>query len=73
MPEGDCREDDKVIEAGDLPDGYRVAAHLGVGRPEGPLPAMLSRRRGEEFSTADYFDGHAFSGYPPHPPRESRK
>lgn len=53
--------EDQVRELLRIPDGYRVAAHLGVGWPEGPLPAALSRRQVEEFSTADYFDGPALT------------
>lgn len=53
--------EDQVRQLLRIPDGFRVAAHLGVGWPEGPLPATLSRRRVEDFTTADYFDGAAFT------------
>jgi nitroreductase len=65
--------EDQVRDLLRIPEGYRVAAHLGVGWPKGPLPATLSRRPVEEFSTADYFDGPAFSGQPPYPVKKSGK
>jgi nitroreductase len=54
--------EDEVRQLLRIPDGYRVAAHLGIGWPERPLPARLSRRPVEDFTTADYFAGPAFSG-----------
>ena len=45
----------------DIPDGFRIAAHLAVGRPEGPFPKRLSRHPVEEFATVDRFDGPAFT------------
>ena len=45
-----------------IPAGYQVAAHLGVGWPERPLPTRLSRRPVEDFATVNYFGGPAFSG-----------
>lgn len=53
--------EDAVRELLRIPDEYRVAAHLGVGWPEAPLPATLSRRPVEDFATADYFDGPEYS------------
>ncbi len=44
-----------------IPDGYRIAAHLAVGWPEGPFPQRLSRRPVEEFATVDGFEGPPFS------------
>ena len=40
-----------------IPDGYRIAAHLAVGWPQGTLPTRLSRRPVQDFATCDYFDG----------------
>lgn len=45
-----------------IPGGYHVAAHLGVGWPERPLSARLSRRPVADFATVNYFGGPAFSG-----------
>jgi len=44
-----------------IPDGYRIAAHLAVGWPDGTLPARLSRRPVREFTTCDHFDGAPFT------------
>jgi nitroreductase len=44
-----------------IPDGYLLAAHLAVGWPDGPLPRRLSRRRVEEFTTLEAFDGKGFA------------
>lgn len=54
--------EDEVRQLLRIPAAYRVAAHLGIGWPQRPLPTHLSRRRVEDFTTADYFDGTAFSG-----------
>jgi nitroreductase len=45
-----------------IPDGYLVAAHLGIGWPARPLPTRLSRHPVEAFTTADSFEGTAFTG-----------
>lgn len=44
-----------------IPGEYRIAAHLGIGWPEHPVPARLSRRPVEDFTALDTFDGAAFS------------
>ena len=54
--------EDEVKQLLRIPGGYHVAAHLGVGWPERPLPTRLSRRPVEDFATVDYFTGTAFSG-----------
>ncbi|MGH3273155.1 MAG: nitroreductase family protein [Streptosporangiaceae bacterium] len=54
--------EDEVRRLLRIPDGFALAAHLGVGWPERPLPARLSRRPVEDFATVDYFDGTAFRG-----------
>jgi len=38
-------------------DGFRLAAHLGVGWPAMPHPTRLSRRPVEDFTAVDHFDG----------------
>jgi nitroreductase len=43
-----------------VPDGYRLAAHLGVGWPEQRHPSRLSRHPVEDFATREYFDGAPF-------------
>jgi nitroreductase len=54
--------EDEVKRLLRIPDGHHVAAHLGVGWPERPLPTRLSRRPVEDFATVNYFGGTAFSG-----------
>ena len=53
--------EDEVRQLLRIPDGYRVAAHLGVGWPEAPFPARLSRHAVEDFTVIDSFDGAPFS------------
>jgi nitroreductase len=53
--------EDEVKRLLRVPGGYHVAAHLGVGWPERPLPTRLSRHRVEDFATVNYFAGTAFS------------
>ncbi len=38
-----------------IPDGFALAAHLGVGWPAQPHPTRLRRRRVEEFTSVDRF------------------
>jgi nitroreductase len=57
--------EDEVKRLLRIPRGYHVAAHLGVGWPERPLPARLSRRPVGDFTTVDSFEGTAFTGQPP--------
>lgn len=45
-----------------IPGEYLVAAHLGVGWPERPLPTRLSRRPVEDFATVGSFGGPVFTG-----------
>jgi nitroreductase len=40
-----------------VPEGYSMAAHLGVGWPARALPTRLRRHAVEEFATLDRFDG----------------
>jgi nitroreductase len=40
-----------------IPDGFSIAAHLGVGWPARPLPTRLKRRPVEEFAMLDRFGG----------------
>jgi len=54
--------EDEVKQLLRIPDGYSVAAHLGVGWPEQPPPARLSRFPVEEFTTVDSFDGNPLRG-----------
>jgi nitroreductase len=49
--------EDEVKRLLRIPDQYHIAAHLGVGWPERPFPARLSRHPVEDFATADHFDG----------------
>jgi nitroreductase len=53
--------EDQVKQLLRIPGGYHVAAHLGVGWPERPLPTQLSRHPVEDFATVNYFAGTAFS------------
>lgn len=46
----------------DIPDGFAIAAHLGVGWPAQPFPERLTRRQVEEFATVDAFSGEPFRG-----------
>ena len=41
-----------------IPDGFALAAHLGVGWPAKPHPTRLRRRRVEEFTSIDRFGGN---------------
>jgi nitroreductase len=43
----------------DIPDGFSLAAHLGIGRPARPHPTRLHRRPVEEFTSVDRFGGPA--------------
>ncbi|HKF76599.1 MAG TPA: nitroreductase family protein [Candidatus Dormibacteraeota bacterium] len=47
----------EVKELLEIPDGFAVAAHIGVGRPARGLPTRLRRRPVEEFATVDRFTG----------------
>jgi nitroreductase len=40
-----------------IPDGFSLAAHLGVGWPARRLPTRLKRQPVEEFTTLDRFGG----------------
>jgi hypothetical protein len=41
----------------EIPDGFALAAHLGVGWPARPHPTRLRRREVREFTTIDRFGG----------------
>jgi nitroreductase len=43
-----------------IPDGFALAAHLGVGWPAQPHPTRLRRRQVEDFTTVDLFGGEPF-------------
>lgn len=43
-----------------MPDGWGLAAHIGVGFPAKPFPTKLSRRPVEDFARRDRFDGEPF-------------
>lgn len=43
-----------------IPEGFALAAHVGVGWPERPHPTRLRRRPVEEFTFRDRFDGMPF-------------
>ncbi len=45
-----------------VPDGFAVAAHVGVGWPARPHPVHLRRKAVEEFATVDGFGGAPLSG-----------
>lgn len=47
-----------------IPDGFSIAAHLGVGWPAGRLPTRLKRRPVEEFVTLDRFSGEPMRAAP---------
>jgi nitroreductase len=46
----------------DIPDTYAVASIIALGYPE-QRPSKLTRRRVEEFTTVDTFDGTSFSAH----------
>jgi nitroreductase len=49
--------EDEVKKLLNIPDGFLVAAHIGVGWPARPFPTRLVRKPVREFATADRFDG----------------
>lgn len=51
------REEPDVLRLLEIPEGFAVAAHLGVGWPDGPHPTRLRRRPVEEFASLDTFSG----------------
>ena len=51
------RDEPAVMELLGIPEGFAVAAHLGVGWPAGPHPTRLRRRPVPEFATFDSFSG----------------
>ncbi len=48
-------EEAEVKRLLDIPDGFALAAHLGVGWPAQPHPTRLRRRRVEDFTSTDRF------------------
>jgi nitroreductase len=50
-------EEAEVRRLLEIPDGFALAAHLGVGWPSRPHPTRLQRRQVEEFTTIDRFGG----------------
>jgi len=51
-------EEAEVKQLLDIPDGFALAAHLGVGWPAQPHPTRLRRRRVEDFTSVDRFGGN---------------
>lgn len=51
------RDEPDVMDLLGIPEGFAVAAHLGVGWPAEPFPTRLRRRPVEEFATFDTFSG----------------
>jgi len=51
-------EEPEVKRLLDIPDGFALAAHLGVGWPAQPHPTRLERRRVEDFTSVDRFGGN---------------
>jgi len=52
-------EEAQVKRLLEIPDGFALAAHLGVGWPAQPHPTRLRRRQVEEFTTIDHFGGES--------------
>jgi nitroreductase len=50
-------DEPEVLRLLDIPDTHAVAAHLGVGWPEGAYPTRLRRRPVEDFASLDTFSG----------------
>jgi nitroreductase len=50
-------DEPEVLRLLDIPNTFAVAAHLGVGWPDGPYPTRLRRRPVEDFATLDTFSG----------------
>jgi nitroreductase len=44
-----------------IPEEHAIAALIAVGYPATPLPTRLKRKRVEEFTTRDRFDGEPFT------------
>ncbi len=51
-------EEAEVKQLLDIPDGFALAAHLGVGWPARPHPTRLRRRWVEDFTSIDRFGGN---------------
>ncbi|TMC04230.1 MAG: hypothetical protein E6J41_25375 [Chloroflexi bacterium] len=51
------RGEAEVRELLQIPEGFAIAAQLGVGWPAVPHPTRLRRRPVEEFATIDTFPG----------------
>jgi nitroreductase len=50
-------EETEVKRLLEIPDGFALAAHLGVGWPARPHPTRLRRRQVEDFTAIDRFGG----------------
>jgi nitroreductase len=50
-------EETEVKRLLEIPDGFALAAHLGVGWPAQPHPTRLRRRQVEDFTSVDRFGG----------------
>jgi nitroreductase len=55
-------EETEVKRLLQIPEGFALAAHLGVGWPAQPHPARLQRRQVEDFATIDRFGGEPLEG-----------
>jgi hypothetical protein len=51
-------QEEEVKRLLDIPDGFALAAHLGVGWPAQPHPSRLRRRPVEQFTSTDRFGRH---------------
>jgi nitroreductase len=56
------RKEPEIRAVLDIPDTYAVASIIALGYPE-QRPSKLTRRRVEEFTTVDTFDGTSFSAH----------
>ena len=59
------RDEPAVMGLLGIPEGFAIAAHLGVGWPAEPFPTRLRRHPVEEFATFDTFAGARLE--PPRP------
>jgi nitroreductase len=51
-------EEEEVKQLLEIPDGFALAAHLGVGWPAQAYPTRLRRRPVEDFTSIDRFGGN---------------
>ena len=60
-------EDAEVKRLLNIPDGFALAAHIGLGWPAQPHPTRLRRRAGEDFASVGRFGGELLHMAPPRP------